>query len=1574
MDEELTQPGLQPSVEMFEISGSTPVLGGESRSERRTPSRGESPLRLHALYDSKQWRTCARGQSRSQLKRKWRQASRLIQKTLLGLQQSAVPGKASSPDAEWLIGNARLLRSAVQEVRDCLKVADDYPEIEASHGRTIKRVYAAAAAYLRRTDYVFREETFVTYFGTVQEIQPLDIQELWALMPMMQLVLLEEIANTAEGIETKPAGEEKGQAHDLDSSLPSLINSLRDMGGSEWKEVFEKLSAPDRILRDDPSGTYPKEDFESRDLYRRAIQELAAYSDCSEVEVAEKAVALARATQSEWSSDARVRERRRHVGYYLIDKGRELLERQIRYRPRLSKRIEKFILAWPEVYYLVGIELLTFAIIAFVLNGVRAPVPLIFGLLLLLLPAAEAAVGVMNQLTTFILTPRVLAKLDFSEGIPADCTTLAVVPTLLISEEYIGRMVRDLEIRYLANRDPNLHFGLLTDSPDSTRPFDDTDELVGLCARLIEELNRKYAGDHKGSFFLLHRHRIYNPSEGTWMGWERKRGKLLDLNSLLRGKQDNFPIKVGDLSILPRVRYVLTLDSDTQLPRGTAHRLVGTLAHPLNRAVVDHATNMVVEGYGILQPRIGISIQSASRSLLASIYSGQTGFDPYTRATSDVYQDLFGEGSFTGKGIYEVDVFQQVLAHRFPNNAILSHDLIEGSYARAALVSDIELIDDYPSHFRAYSCRKHRWVRGDWQIMLWLLPRVPDFTGKTIPNPLSVIARWKILDNLRRSLIEIATFVLLLAACISLPGGPSRWIVATLVLMLIPTYLQFLLTLLHLGRVQRVMGFLKETAGAFVTGQVNVFFTLSFLSHQTLVMLDAIGRTIVRLAITRKRLLEWETAAEAELGVKKTPIDVYIGWTPTLSIVIGIALAVFHPRALTVASPLLALWACSKPLSRWLNRPMRAAKAQISSADVEFLRSSALRTWRYFVHFAREEGNGLIPDNSQESPPAVAHRISPTNLGLLLNARLAAEELGYLTTPEFASETEKTLATAKRLARYKGHFFNWYDTQTLEPIEPLFISTVDSGNLACCLWTLKQACRKMSKQTLFPAALWRGICDHVFLLDEAAGAMRASDAVVRGISRLRARIELLGENSAVWLRALPGLEQAMLQIERDLAIGSEGAQELRWWAAETVERFRGIRKLIEQLVPWLSPERRDLVRRIEAGPEQNPGYLSLDSLPAAVADFDRRLQDFSEKADLDAAIREAARSLRELLPAAMTGAEALVAKLAALAQDADRLAQEMDFRFLYNERRKVLSVGYDVSKRSLDTGCYDLLASEARAAVFVAVAKGDVPPESWFHLGRAHVLWNRYRALLSWSGTMFEYLMPRLWMKNYPNTLLERSVRAAVRCQQKWAKSYGTPWGISEAAYSARDSAGHYQYQAFGVPVLALKRTSYEDLVVAPYATFLALAVDPFEAVQNLRRMKEMKWLGAFGFYESADFAPSRLRSQKRYELVRCWMVHHQGMSLLAVCNLLCDDVIPRLFHTEPAVAATELLLQEKLSFAIRIEPAEEAPAAPRADDRGIQPAASPEAECNLPPSALAVPYPTAKFLYQEEDQQLGVN
>jgi cyclic beta-1,2-glucan synthetase len=989
-----------------------------------------------------------------------------------------------------------------------------------------------------------------------------------------------------------------------------------------------------------------------------------------------------------------------------------------------------------------------------------------------------------------------------------------VIPTLLLNEKQVREMADELEVRFLANRDPNLHFALLTDLPDSvSKPHDrDSNPLVDLTAELINGLNARYSSLHAGGFIFLHRHRIFNVRQGVWMGWERKRGKLLDLNKLLVGEFDAFPVKAGRLEALSTVRYILTLDSDTQLPRGSAARLVGAIAHPLNQAIIDPKLRIVVEGYGILQPRVGVSVSSASRSRLAALYSGQSGFDVYARAISDAYQDLYREGIFTGKGIYEVAALHAVLNRRFPRNSLLSHDLIEGAYARAGLVTDIEVIDDYPSHYSAYTRRKHRWVRGDWQIAQWMFSRVPDESGQKVPSPISTVSRWKIFDNLRRSLVEPFTFILFVAGWLWLPGGPVYWTIVPLLLFFFPTIVQFFFGVGRAalsGREGAVAQAVEGSGHAALVTLLNLF----FLPHQALLVLDAVFRSLVRRFITGERLLEWETAAQAESEARRTtPVDLYLALMPFIAG--GLALVIYllpHRReALLVAAPVLFLWCMATVLTAWLNRPPQELR-HLAAGDRGFLVCHALRIWRYFHQFGGERHNYLIPDNVEEDGLHEAARVSPTNVGLLLNARQAAVEFGFLTIPEFASLTEKSLATIGKLEKLRGHLYNWYDTRTCEPLEANpFVSSVDSGNFVASLYTLHAGTLALLQKPLLSRTLFTSIRPHWELMLEQ-GKVPAALA--------RVTLPLHSATMAEWLAWLPGAASAFAESIPASASGD------MWWHAETQRRIHAVLSLVRDYLPWLNPQFAPLRGVSELGITAKTELLTIDQAAEFAEILERKLAPAVEvssgrislAAQLRAALGTASKNLRELRRT-----------VRAVAQQAQQFADATEFGFLVNPGRRILSIGYDVRKQRIHDATYDMLASEARIATFLAVARGELPQQSWFKLARDYTQAFGMHVMMSWTGTMFEYLMPSLWMRSYPNTLISTTLASCVRVQQAFARSINIPWGISESGSAKKDDAGHYHYLAYGVPQVALFREATAGPVVSPYSTFLALGIDQY--------------------------------------------------------------------------------------------------------------------------------------------------
>jgi cyclic beta-1,2-glucan synthetase len=1423
---------------------------------------------------------------------RWNAMSSVLRPTLEKI--SKKEREESDPDdLHWMRDNQYLLWSELWNTRNAFKLHKVSPHVRTPSGSTIPRSAAVAEAYLHAVKFNFDEKSFIAYLGGFQKSSPLKFRELWALLPAMELVLLEQVAIRARKF--LRTGEPV--------SVGVCIRSLREINQLHWKEVLEPQIAFDQVLRQDPAGAYARMDFESRNLYREKIVKIAARSDFTEMEVALEALELARRAEDQSSDDTRLLARESHIGYYLVGEGAAQLCERVRFRPSLIQRVRTFLRSHPDEFYLPGIEVLTFAIMSAIVlvltSTVTSPGLILFAMLVLLLPSSQSAVQLMNYLTTALLRPEILPKLDFSKSVPEDCTTLVAVPALLLNEKQVRRLAQDLEVRFLGNHDPNLHFALLTDLPDSPVPTHEDDPLVDLCSQLVKELNEKYSG-RGGCFLLLHRHRVYNPREKVWMGWERKRGKLMDLGKLLTGSYDSFPVKAGDLSFLSKIRFVITLDADTELPRGSAQRLIGTLAHPLNQAIIDPEKNVVVAGYGILQPRVRVSVQSASQSHLANIYSGQTGFDIYTRAVSDVYQDLYGEGIFAGKGIYEVETVHRVLDRRFPQNALLSHDLIEGAYARAGLVTDVEVIEDYPSHYSAYNRRKHRWLRGDWQITSWLLSRVPDETGRMVSNPISLVSQWKIFDNLRRSLVEPATFLLFVLGWLVLPGYARSWTIASVCILFVPVWFEFLFTLARAAAEKKLV-IAREAVSALFTSNVNILLNLTFLPHQTLVSLDAVARTLIRRLFTRQRLLEWETAAQAETGGgRRTPVDVYLNWMPVVAIVLGIIVYYVRPLALVAVLPILILWALSKPVSLWLNLPPTQSEKHLAEKEKIFLRRAAIRTWRYFAEFSTEEHNWLIPDNVQEEPHLVAARVSPTNLGLLLNARQVACEFGYLTVPELTQQTAWTFATMRRMEHYRGHLFNWYDTRTLQPLPPLFVSSVDSGNLAASLWTLEQGCERLLQEMIVRSQLADGFLDHLRILTDLKAFPR------RLLSKLETK-----SHSDDWVRTLLRFPEAALDRIANSNSESPHAADLKWFAEAGGKRLREFRRTVARFTPWMLPDFAEL-RQDET--LDLPGTdIVLKDLPDVLAKIAIRLQKAIDNAGSDNQQNALLNRLSSLVSGARMDSSNLIQELQALAADAERIVAEMDFCFLWNPRRKLLSIGFESEKDELHSASYDLLASEARIAAFIAIAKDEIPQETWFLLARTHTVDRGRPVLLSWTGTMFEYLMPGLWMHTYPGTLLDRSRHAAVRSQQEFTANKRIPWGISESAFATRDAAGNYGYHAFGIPHLALHREDLDALVISPYSTFLALTTDPKAVVDNLRKMSNDGWFGPYGFYEAADFSASQQKMWRRdFEIVRCWMAHHQGMSLLSLANFLADGIVQEWFHAHPRVQATELLLHEK--------------------------------------------------------------
>jgi hypothetical protein len=1394
-----------------------------------------------------------------------------------------------------LLESTRMLESALIAGDDTNATFASLPHVRVDGDKELPRVVNLTEGYLSAAQGIWSPESLTTYVQQAQKRDALLLEEVTVLPQALKLAQLEYILDRAE---------EAFKAGNLppieQSPFSAILHSMRRLNQFEWRTVLEPLIAFDSILRQDPCGVFAEMEDETRHLYHMRVAELAKHADASEVETARFALDLARESSRIADRDPRHARRTMHIGYYLFAEGLPLLSQRIDYNAPPIERLRSFLRLWKEDFYILGI----FTLSCFLIVAIIAPLvphyafwPIMGALLLALLPASQGGVDLVNNTVTALMKAHSLPKIDFSKGVPAEATSFVVVPTLLFNKEQVRELFAELEARYLSNQDPNIHFGLLTDLPDiKIRPLDeDSNPLAALAVQCVNDLNAKYANEKGGSFFLLHRHRIFNARQGVWMGWERKRGKLLDLNNFLLHRHDSFPIKAGPLEALERVRYVITLDSDTQLPRGTAARMVGTMSHPLNQAIVNPKLRIVTEGYGILQPRVGVSVSSAARSRLASLYSGETGFDIYTRAVSDVYQDLFGEGIFAGKGIYEVSILHEVLDRRFPRNALLSHDLIEGSYARAGLVTDIEIIDDYPSHYSAHTRRKHRWVRGDWQIAQWLFSRVPDESGGYVPNPINTISRWKILDNLRRSLVEPVTFLLFLLGWLVLPGGALYWTIANLVLLLLPVFVQLAF---NLGRALLKLSFVgaREGLTTFAASFGFTLLNLTFLPHHMFLSLDAISRSLSRRLVSGKHLLEWETAAQVEFGRSRNSLDVYLQLSPVLAAVIALVLALANIQSLIAAAPILLLWAIAPLVAIWLNSPPRQEEGPLTAADRLFLLQQALHVWRYFHEFGNEKNHWLIPDNVEEKDMLQVLKLSPTNLGMLFNARQAAYEFGFLTLPEFAKATLGTLNTYERLEKQRGHIYNWYDIETLKPIAPFTISTVDSGNLTASLYTLHTGALDLLRRPLLEIDTFTGL--EQTLSDPPKMAAEANDHATSypdgpGAAAMRAHVRFLIQETASPSPSTP--------VETDL---SSASREI-WFAHELSNRRSAMSIFVQNYAPWFLPQFEAIFALPQLSEAEDQQIPTLQQAADYAARLDSRIADVLPSLPSDSPLATSAASLRSLLLEAAQRLKQLKIDIATIATEAERHADAMHYDFLFVESRQLLSIGYDGARHELHSACYDLLASEARIASFIAVAKGDIPQQSWFRLDRSHVMVNGHPALLSWTGTMFEYMMPALWMRTFPNTLISRSLESAVLIQRDHVRNI--PWGISESGFAKMDPQGRYGYQAWGIPKLALKYGAEDGPVISPYSTFLALSVLRKQAVANLRRMAAMNWMGPYGFYEAADYTQSR-----QPELVRSWMAHHQGMCLLALTNLLKNNIVQHWFHGAPRVRAAELLLHEK--------------------------------------------------------------
>lgn len=1443
--------------------------------------------------------------------------------------------------ADWLLDNDYQVARAIREVRNDIP-ADFYRRLQVTGDDVpaLPRVFAVAHEMLAASGFQITMPVLVDFLGAYQQIAPLTLAELWALPSMLRLAALEILASGFGELDQglAPPFElsrlaAQSRPSDPTGCVSQAITALVAVHAIDWRDVVDNTSMTEALLRTDPAGVYARMDFETRDRYRRAVEDLNAGSGVGELAIAETALDLARAA----SDNPRLG----HAGYWLIDDGRPELERRLGCHVSMGERLSRF--ASRHAGKIYAASLAVFLILALVLpvllierTGASLGTQVVV-VLMSLFPATLLGISVLHWLIARLTRPRLLPMMDFRKAIPQDCPTCVAVPVIIKRPEEIAGIVEKLEIRFLSNPDPMLRFVLLSDYADARDAhLPEDDDIKKALTDAIRQLNARYADNAGGPFHLLHRPRRHNPSEDCWMGWERKRGKLEQFNALLLdGSTDAFECHEGDIDRLRGTRFVITLDADTTLPPGTAARLVGTLAHPLNQAVLDPRTGKVIAGHAIVQPRVEILPLKGPVSLFCRLYAGDTAIDIYSRAVSDVYQDLFTTGIYVGKGIYDVAAFQQSLKGRVPENAVLSHDLFEGLHGRSALATNIVLYEDFPDTYIEYAIRMHRWIRGDWQLLPWLGRIVPGADGKPVASTLSGLDRWKIIDNLRRSLLAPALLLFFIGGWLLVPG--SAWVWTALGVLAPGAYLVGELQAIITGSARRrLLGDLALRLGERVG---RWFLAIAFLVSDTLMSLDAIGRTLWRLFFKGGHLLEWRSAAHtrALIGRGNSRLNTWrMMWPSTVvALLLALDLAIYDVSALLPAALVLMLWFLAPEIALWLGRPRTFRQESLHDSDRGFLRHIARRTWLYFETFAGPDDNWLPPDNFQETPRSeIAHRTSPTNIGLFLVSAKAAHDFGFVEASDFAARVHNAMATMERLESYRGHILNWYDTRTLAPLEPRYVSTVDSGNLAVSLLALRTGCREAADAPAVGEATWEGLRCLFELLAEAVRALPGSglDALNRCEAEFDRTLEHATGPDADWYGSLKFLSETLWpNLDRavaDCISASPDATERRLadvhvWLERIHHHIRALTRETDTCLPWLAaiaeaPEGMETVARTVMS--VLPPTMPMTAITEHGKDAEALLEAAASTGAVSAVQRDWINRVTAAIASGTEAQQTLRADLLELASRCETLAFGMQFTFLYDSEVRLFRIGYNVGTGQLDSNHYDLLATEARIASYFAIAKHDVPIEHWFSLGRPVTRLKNQPSVLSWNGSMFEYLMPPIFLPGQRDTLLGESEMAAVEFQRAYARERGVPWGISESAFATTDAEGNYQYRAFGVPGLGLRRGLTDDLVIAPYASALALCCWPVAAVRNMRRLQELGALGVYGFHDAIDYTPSRATEGRGFSLVRNYMAHHHGMTMAAIANVLNDDIFVRRALSGRRMQSIEQLLLERVPWDAPVE------------------------------------------------------
>lgn len=1481
------------------------------------------------------------------------------------LKEDTEKGVPLSPASEWLLDNFYVIENQVKNIyqsvskEKCgrLSILKEGPK------KGIPRVYALAIELVAHTDGRVDEDLLYGFINAYQRKKALSIEELWALPLMINMALIDHIHYVSLKIEESQKQlriikeweglkedvlREKIKEHlktieyihptfaeyllriirknniDLETinellenklknwdsslektvdnlyreqankkiSIGNSITSLHRMTNLDWNEIFEELSLVEKELKKDPADVYEKMDFESRNYYRQQVEEIAR--DCKVLEkvVAKKAI--------EWAGRARESEegiKKQHVGFYLLDKGKKNLYESLgkKYQGKIIKPLSFYTFPIIALTLFVSITLALFAYSKYIANNLSLINSIFMSILmaaLLIIPISDMVISFQNWLLTRMNKPRFIPKIEFKEGIEGKDSTLIVVPTLLSDKEKVKEIVKQLEVHYFANREENFYFALVGDFIDSEKEeIPEDKEIIKTAIEEIKKLNAQYSGE---KFYFFHRRRTFNKVQERWMGWERKRGALVELNELLRGSSESSYFYIeGDLEKLSPIKYIITLDADTKLPLEEGKKLVGAMAHPLNQPVLDKERKVVIEGYGLIQPRISLDIESVNQTPFTRIFAGQGGIDPYTTAISDVYQDLFGEGIFTGKGIYHLETFQECLRDTIPDNAVLSHDLLEGSFIRTGLATDIQLIDGYPGTYSSFIARLHRWVRGDWQLIGWL--------SKGIKNPLSFLSKWKILDNLRRSLVSPMTLFLLLFAVAFYPGNIIIGIAVLLGVLFFPTMIGFIeyMALKHFTLPkERLRGrMLFGMKASLYQGLLRY----AFLPYHSFRMMDAIIRTLYRLNISKKNMLEWTTAAEMEKNLTND-IKSYVKRMKVSFIIAGLFMVftfIFHPEAFIFSILLCIPWLLSPWVAFRISQREEKIEEELTEENKDTLLRLARKTWAYYEDFAGVEENYLPPDNVQINPSkGVDHRTSPTNIGFLLMAYLTARDLGFISTQEFFTITGKSIHTIKGLETWKGHLFNWYNTKTAQVLQPHYISTVDSGNYISYLLTLKAGVLEYLNKNLIDPSLLSGLKETLIL-----GKVQ-DFKILREINK-KMKEETLGLGD--W---------------KDLIESGEGIEcSDTYWKNKVLKSLKSYKDEMKHFFPksilYDSLKLKGLNNKLHKSLEEIENNNSLLDLQRNYKEILEVLESMDENIITSNKINR--KEIIEEIQICKRKVEDTIREVNDLAKDIEEMIEATDFSYLYNYKRQLFSIGYNVGEEKLTDSYYDLLASEARTTSYIAILQGKVPKKHWFKLGRALTKVGDYKSLVSWTGTMFEYFMPALLMKKYENTLLDETYKTAVAAQIKYGEERKVPWGTSESGYYAFDISLKYQYKAFGVPELGLKRGLKSDMVISPYSSLLGLPFAPTDAMNNIYELIGTGLEGKYGLYEGVDYTKKRLPKGQTKMIVESFMAHHQGMGIMALNNMLNKEIMIKRFHSHPMIKAGETLLQEKVPLRVVI-------------------------------------------------------